>query len=143
MPISFLYGDYEVKTRQHITFEDCLWAAATYATDDSGYRYGLNPQEDRQMWAIQEGLRRIHDQPTCEHRWRSVSARKVHKCLRGCKIHPGDIYFREDYVSSYGTGPAVCAGCMAMILYYQQVYNLPVCFQSHWDMQKEEAVCLE
>lgn len=132
-----------MKPRRYVTFEDCLWAAATHIATDDGYLDDQDPQKDRQMWAIQEGVRRMQHQPTCEHRWKAVSARKEHECLRGCKIRGGDIYFREDYVSSYASGPAVCAGCMAMILFYQQAYNLPVVFRSHWDIEQRDAVWLE
>lgn len=134
-----------MRRHRYITFSECLWIAATHvAEDDDGSSLSiLSPQAERQMWAIQEGLRRTEALPNSEHRWQSVKARKKHECIRGCKINRGDIYFREDYIAAYSTGPVLCAGCMALVLYYQQVYNIPVVFRSHWDLEQQEPVLIE
>ena len=115
-----------------ISLEDCLFEA--FANSDS-----RNPQEDRYMWAIWEGLRRLdlYAPP-----WRRVKARKIHKCVRTCSIADGSIYFveRGADMSDYQAVPKYCASCLAMILYFKEVHHLPPQFYTHWDLETKEPV---
>ncbi len=52
-------------------------------------RSEVSPQDDRQRWAIEEGLRRIDP---LQAQWRGVEARKDHTCVRGCAIKDGNVY---------------------------------------------------
>ena len=117
----------------YLNIEECLFSAF------AEYDY-VDPQECRQMWAIQEGLSRI------KHgygEWQRVRARKKHECIRGCRIHAGDFYFKHKLGAGWTDEWKLCAGCMAMILYFTEVDKLPVVFHTHWDLQKQEPVCLE
>ncbi len=49
----------------------------------------VSPQDDRQRWAIEEGLRRIDP---LQAQWRGAEARKDHTCVRGCAIKDGNVY---------------------------------------------------
>jgi hypothetical protein len=110
--------------------------------DAFGRSHWYISQEDRYMWAIQEGLRRLHT-------WAGVlcivRARKDHKCVRNCAIKAGDTYFRDDTMIevSPGFAPKICACCIAMILYFKEVYNLPPTFHTHWDSEKKAPVKFE
>jgi hypothetical protein len=117
------------------SLEDCL-------IDAFANRNFFNPQEDRYMWAIHEGLRRLN---LWTPPWRRVQARKIHKCVRNCTISDGDIYFMESGMdlSSYQDVAKYCAGCMAMILYFKEVGNLPPNLYTHWDDEKKAAVKIE
>lgn len=127
------------KNRRYISLEDSLWQSMVYLPDDE-WPSGRNPQDDSQIWAIREGIRRLQRVPSSEHQWRGIRSRKEHECIRGCKIHEREVYYRETYPLFSDDGPPLCAGCMAMILYYQQVYHLPVVAWSHWDNEEETAV---
>ena len=85
-----------------------------------------NAQDPSIFWAIDEGHNR---HPTFRY-FNTPTARKEHQCIRGCHIHVGDIYFRESAPSST---MKICAGCMAMILYYLEVWNLPAVQYDYWD----------
>lgn len=102
----------------------------------------FNPQDDRLMWAILEGLRRLN---IWKPPWRSVQAHKEHKCVRKCSIAAYDIYFLEDagQVLDYSTAPKFCPGCMAMILYFKEVYDLPPISYTHWNMEMKKPVKIE
>ena len=115
------------------TLDDCLFNA--FANSNL-----FNPQDKSLMWAIIEGLNRLE---TMQGNWRWLKARKDHKCNRGCTIEDGDIYFRTTYASDWDANPQVCAGCMAMILYYKEVHRLPPVRYTHWDYEKEQAVKVE
>jgi hypothetical protein len=101
-----------------------------------------NPQDNRFMWAILEGLRRVN---VWAPPWRSVQAYKNHKCVRNCTIADGDTYFIEDVGRpvNYPGLPKFCAGCMAMILYFKKVYDLPPISYTHWDMEKKAPVKID
>ncbi len=110
------------------TMKSCLWNA--FANYD--------PQEDMHMWAIYEGVARLGR--ISRQQWRDVKARKKHECTRGCKIKNGHVYFQMQLGGGWGYDLKICAGCMAMILYFQQTYNLPPYFHTHWDNSKNEPV---
>jgi len=111
--------------------EECLWSAFA----------NFDPQEPQYFWAVRECVERIKQvdrQP-----WREVTARKEHECTRGCQIKPGDNYFQYPTGSGgWGDHLQVCAGCMAMILYFQRAYNLPPHFYSHWNWELKEPVLI-
>ncbi len=89
------------------SMEQCLFTA--FANSDWD-----DPQEPRQMWAIQEGVRRAY---SGYNGWRPTDARKDHECIRGCGIKRGDVYFKMPLGGGWGNDLKACAGCMAMILY--------------------------
>jgi hypothetical protein len=89
------------------------------------------------MWAILEGMQRIDP---VSHSWRSVNARKDHKCIRGCHIKDGNIYFKRMIGAGWGDDWKFCAGCMAMILYFMEVDKMPVYSNTHWDVVAKEPV---
>ena len=101
-----------------------------------------NPQDNRFMWAIWEGLERLN---VFTPPWRSVSAYKDHKCVRNCPIAEGDSYFikNDGLPVGYPGLPKFCAGCMAMILYFKKVYDLPAIRYTHWDMEKKAPVKID
>lgn len=84
-----------------------------------------NVQDQSVFWAINEGRNRV---PELEL-FGIPTARKQHNCVRGCQIHVGDVYFVSDQFWSM----KMCASCMAMILYYLQVWNLPPYYYDYWD----------
>jgi hypothetical protein len=116
-----------------ITLSQCLLDAFA----NSAY---YPPQDRRQMWAIREGLGRIDP---WENKWRAVSARKQHQCERGCSIENGHAYFQQAFGGGWGSELKLCAGCMAMILYYLEVDKLPRRRFTHWDPQAKEPVSSE
>jgi hypothetical protein len=118
--------------RRYISLQDCLFRAFANATS-------AQPQESRQMWAIHEGLRRIE---RGYGPWRSVDARKEHKCIRCHLIKNGDVYFQHDIGRGWGSAWKFCAGCMAMILYFMEVDKLPPYLDTHWDLEQERPVRL-
>jgi hypothetical protein len=89
------------------------------------------------MWAIIEGINRID----LYHRdWRPTKARKEHECVRGCKIRDGNIYFQGEIGVGWDAYLKLCASCMAMILYYKEIYKLPPYIYSHWDIANNKPV---
>ena len=96
-------------------------------------------QEEQQMWAIREGIRRTE----LSHEWREVKARKIHECMRGCKIEQGDTYFGMTVDAGWGYDSKICPGCMAMILYFKEVQHLPPKIYSHWDIDSKKPVLIE
>ena len=112
---------------------DCLFGAF------ANWHYD-NPQDAQQMWAIIEGINRI-DPYHLE--WQPTKARKEHECIRGCRIEEGHIYFKREIGAGWGSEWKVCAGCMAMILYYKEVYNLPRYIYSHWNIDNSKPVLEE
>ena len=120
------------KVRKYRSVEACLWSAFAHAYDfESEQRY-------YHIWAIREGLRRL--QHFAYQPWQEVKARKKHECARGCKIKAGHIYFKFGEGATWGSGLKVCAGCVAMILYFQQAYNAPPVAFTHWDWELQEPV---
>ena len=122
------------KPRTLIPFEECLWNAFAYS----------NPQEIEQLWAIREGIRRAYGR----WYWRETSARKKHDCIRGCRndfshgkekhgksIRPGDNYFKLSLSATWGDDLKICAGCMAMILYFKDTHKMPPTYFTHWDRE--------
>lgn len=110
-------------THQLISLMDCL-------LDAFANEHFCNPQEERQMWAIYEGLRRVEPG---SFSWSAPNARKEHKCERGCSIKPGEIYFKAQIGYGYGSNLKLCAGCMAMVLYFMDVDKYPPRIETHWD----------
>jgi hypothetical protein len=90
------------------------------------------------MWALLEGLRRLK---TLDPSWRRIDARKNHECDRGCTIKAGSIYFHWALGAwTWNDESKFCASCMAMILYFKEVYLLPPCSYTHWDLEKQQPV---
>ena len=93
------------------------------------------------MWAIQKGVRRAY---SGYNRWRPTDARKDHECIRGCEIKRGDVYFKMDLGGGWGNDLKACAGCMAMILYFQGAYELTRHgFYTHWSFEEDAPVRVE
>lgn len=112
------------------TLSECLLDA--FANSD------YYPSQDRrQMWAIHEGLGRIDP---WRNQWKAVSARKQHQCERGCLIENGNTYFQRAHGVGWGSELKLCAGCIAMILYFLEVDKLPRFRFTHWDPQTKEPV---
>jgi hypothetical protein len=97
-------------------------------------------QEDRNIWAIYEGIRRIDPH---QFTWSSSRARRDHTCERGCEIHDGEVYFKYQVGTGWGEHLKLCAGCTAMILYFAGAEKLPAYSATHWDAEKEETVMLD
>lgn len=117
--------------RKSFSLEDCLFLAFVNAEF-------CNPQDRSRMWAILEGLERLK---TLDSSWRSVDARKIHKCVRGCTIPAESTYFHWALGGgAWNDRLKICAGCMAMILYYKEVQHLPHCSYTHWDTETQQPV---
>lgn len=98
----------------------------------------VSPQDDRQRWAIEEGLRWIDP---LQVQWRSVDARKAHTCVRGCAIKDGEVYFQKRHgYGGWGSDLKFCAACTAMILYCRDVDRLPPTYFTHWDTAQQKPV---
>ena len=119
--------------RYLVSITDCVFDA--FANENYG-----DPQEHRQLWAIQEGIDRIESYPSS---WREVTARKKHECIRGCEIEDRNVYFQLPTGGGWGTEWKFCAGCVAMILYFKEVEKLPPCFYTHWDEEVQAPVRVE
>lgn len=113
-----------------ISLDECLFAAFA----DSKY---CNAQDKGHIWAIWEGLWRAYPNVP---RFRQVNARKDHKCARGCSIVRGEIYFREAGAGEWDGFARLCVPCVAMILYYRGVSEMPVSFATHWDPSEQASV---
>jgi len=100
--------------------KNSLWNAFA----NNGLTLFPKAQKEDLLVAIQIGLSRIRETSKF-YAWDSSCANKDHKCKRGCIIREGDIYFK--YITGIGWGQylKICAGCMAMILYYMKAYELP------------------
>jgi hypothetical protein len=120
-------------TRELITLDSCLFNA--FNEPDPG-----KAQEPQQIWAVVEGTHRIDRNSSNE--WKIIKAVKEHECMRGCKIQPGDRY-AQYILFGYTSGWKVCAGCMAMILYFMQAAELPPATFTHWDPNKNEPVSMD
>lgn len=107
------------------TLDDCLWHAL-----QSGRACARDP---KMIWATTEGVRRI-DRDHVD--WRPTHANKQHKCARGCEITPGDLYFRYGRGPDWGLHLKVCVGCVAMLLYFLRVADLPPYCDTHWDLEE-------
>lgn len=91
-----------------------------------------NPQEYATFWAIEEGFNRTSD---LKNDYRVSTAKKQHKCVRKCDINRGDRYFAATYSWA---GIKLCVSCMAMILYFRKVWNLPAYKYDSWDEVKHK-----
>lgn len=89
-----------------------------------------NVQEYIIFWAIEEGFNRTTN---LKEDYRITTANKQHKCVRNCEIEVGDKYFSATY-SWHGI--KLCASCMAMILHFSKVWNLPTYMHDYWDEEK-------
>ncbi|MDX1662472.1 MAG: hypothetical protein R3272_01685 [Candidatus Promineifilaceae bacterium] len=94
------------------------------------------PQAARQLWAIREGARR-------GRQWREVRARKEHSCVRGCAIIAGDLYFHYALGGPWNDAFRLCAGCMAMHLYFSGAEEEAPVRYTHWDPGRERPVAEE
>ena len=70
---------------------------------------------------VKRVLPKIQSQPSLGvgfwNGWKITKANKEHECTRGCAIKAGEHYFDSDM--------KVCARCMAMILFFNNVEALP------------------
>ena len=92
------------------SLSDSLWGA--FANPEYS-----PPQAPEQIWAIREGLHRI-DLMRVE--WHEVKANKDHICTRGCAIKRNEVYFKLQSGAGWDGELKVCAGCLAMILYFKR-----------------------
>lgn len=116
-----------------IDFKECLFEAFI---DNEMY----NPQSKQRIWAIYEGLCRIDSAHT---QWSVIdSARKSHDCIRGHLIKVGDTYFHYQVFGAWGSDWKLCAGCMAMILYFQEVDKLKPYMFTHWGIENNQPICV-
>lgn len=118
---------------KYFNLRDCLYLAFVFTKF-------CDPQDRSCMWAILEGLERLK---ILDSSWRSVTAYKDHKCVRGCTILEGNTYFHWALGGgAWNDRLKICAGCMAMILHYKNVDQLPPCLYSHWDIENQKSVDL-
>jgi len=89
-----------------------------------------NAQEYIFFWAIEEGLDRV---PSLRNAYRLSQASKEYKCVRNCVINAGDDYF---LAKNKPAGKRLCVSCMAMILYFLEVWELPTYLHDYWDDEK-------
>ena len=115
------------------SLSDSLWGA--FANPDFN-----PPQAPEQIWAMREGLRRIDP---WRIDWREVKANKDHACTRGCAIKRNEVYYQLQSGGGWGSELKVCAGCLAMILFFKQVAVLPLSMKTHWDVVEQCAVRLK
>ena len=90
-----------------------------------------NPQEYIFFWAIEEGLDRV---PKLRDAYHLRQASKAYKCVRNCVINPGDEYFAAK--NNKQAGKKLCVSCMAMILYFLEVWDRPTYLHDYWDDEK-------
>ena len=79
------------------------------------------------LWAIKEGVKRV---PQLRSEFTSPKAIKNYQCMRGCEIKKDEEYFLS---SEEQDNDKVCAPCMAMVLYFYRVWELPVFQYDYWD----------
>jgi hypothetical protein len=101
---------------------------------DAGVR---DPQDPDLIWAMQEGIARLNEY---RREWRAIRARKAHTCIRGCAIHPQEIYFLQAWALGRDSDLKFCAACMAMILFYREVDQLPPAGFTHWAVDQAQPV---
>lgn len=117
--------------RKSFSLEDCLYLAF------AGTKF-CDPQDRSRMWAILEGLERLKP---LDSSWRSVDARKIHKCVRGCTIPEESTYFHWALGGgAWNDRIKICASCTAMIFFFKKVNLLPPCSYTHWDLEKQQPV---
>jgi len=73
--------------------------------------------------------------------WGIRKANEDHECSRGCPISAGDFYFI--WTGQQSDGMKMCAKCMAMVLYFKHVDNLPAYRYSAWDWKRQEPLRIE
>lgn len=93
----------------------------------------LDAQEKEHFWAIEEGFRRSDLNIFYGHNL-IPTANKEHKCARGCQIEERDKYFN---LGDRSSPLKICASCMAMVLYFKNVHELPPYQYDYWDREKE------
>jgi len=91
-----------------------------------------NAQEYIFFWAIEEGFNRV---PDLRNTYNISQATKDYKCVRNCAINDGDQYF---LAKNKQAGKKLCVSCMAMILYFLKVWDLPIHLYDYWDDEKLE-----
>ncbi len=144
----------EPKSLKHCLFN--AWANAN--------NHFCNPQEDELWWAIDEGLKRMQlyekelliankppDAPyvfksELDFDWKVTESRKDHECIRCGKdgIKSGDYYYKHSDGSGSWSGYwKMCVSCIAMILYFNKVWLMPVQWYTHWDYDKKDAFNME
>ena len=114
------------------SLSDSLWGA--FANPEYS-----PPQAPEQIWAIREGL---HRSDPMRVEWHEVKANKDHICTRGCAIKRNEVYFKLQSGAGWDGELKVCAGCLAMILYFKQVHELPPYMKTHWDVAEQRPVRL-
>jgi len=121
--------------KKYISLRRCLF-------DSFANRSMYDFEKDRSLWAILEGLRRLGTWATPVNK---IKARKDHTCIRNCTIKAGATYFTDESVIEvkHAALPKVCAGCMAMILYFKDVDNLAPTKYTHWADEIKAAVKIE
>jgi len=115
------------------SLSDSLWGA--FANPEYS-----PPQEPEQIWANREGLHRI-DPMRVE--WHEVKANKDHICTRGLRHQAERSVFQVAKRAGWDGELKVCAGCLAMILYFKQVHELPPYMKTHWDVVEQRPVRLD
>ena len=111
--------------------ERCLWEAFSSTNSPDSV------QQERYLWVIRECMERSRS--FSGQAWRETKARKVFACVRGCEIKPGHFYYKP----GTATERKLCAGCMAMIFFYQRLYLVPPEFYTHWDWELQTPVWKE
>lgn len=112
------------------TLKSCLFNM--FANEDY-----TDAQKEENLWALYEGIHRLNHQ---QYDWQDVRANKDHECIRGHPIKVRDVYFKRLISGGWGSDWKFCAGCMAMILYFKEVDQLPPDMFTHWDWQEKEPV---
>ena len=110
------------------TLDDCLWHIFQDRRVDT--------RDPQILWATTEGVRRIDRDHVA---WKPTHANKQHECTRACEIRPGDLYFRYGRGPDWGNHLKVCVGCVAMLLYFLRVAELPPYSNTHWDLEQGES----
>lgn len=113
--------------RKYLDLSECLFDV--FANPDY-----TDPQQEKYMWAIREGVNRIALYPG--YPYNETRARKDHDCQMGHKISNNDIYFQ--YLDhGWGSGIKFCARCIALILYVSEVHNKPPYMFTKWDTENQ------
>jgi hypothetical protein len=99
-----------------------------------------DPQDRQYIWATYEGLKRIDP---LQYRFKETKAQKDHECERGCLIKNGDKYYQHIVGAAWGSELKLCAGCMAMILYFLDMEKYRPYIYTHWHFGKQEPIKLQ
>ena len=114
-----------IRSLNEIWFD--MFANETYA----------NLQEDKNVWAIGEGIHRLNQQ---RYEWQMVKAQKEHECIRGHKINAWDYYCKRNVGAGWGSDWKFCLGCAAMLFYFLKVEEMPPYGSTHWNYEEKKPV---